>query len=77
MAIINEIKTEEEEAKFMSESERFHANVALERRKYEPTTKEKIFAMMKSLLLRALVMAFLFWIFRRKTQLQPVEKSEL
>jgi len=88
MAIIKEVQTEEEEEEFLEveeenfmtieEQERFFArNVALERAKYEPTAKEKIFSVMKAMALRAAVIFFLFWVFRRNTNMVPAAKSEL
>merc|ERR1711890_178626 len=47
--------------------ERFKRNVALEREKYQPTNAEKFFSFAKALLIRALVVFFLMWVFRRNS----------
>ena len=46
-------------------SEQFREGVALEREKYQPTTMEKIFATMKSIILRALVFYVIMWFLKR------------
>ena len=55
---------DEEGEKTMS-SEQFREGVALEREKYQPTTMEKIFATMKSIILRALVFYVIMWFLKR------------
>ena len=55
---------DEEEEKTMS-SEQFRQGVDKEREKYQPTTMEKIFATMKSIILRALVFYVIMWFLKR------------
>jgi len=77
MAIIKEISKDEDESEVLNKEDYFSRNVQLERAKYEPTAKEKILSVMKAMVLRALVVFFLFWVFRRKTEIAPEGKSEL
>jgi len=44
------------------------AQVAQEREQYQPSTSEKIFSMVKSMLLRAMVIYFIMSLFRRPQQ---------
>jgi len=50
---------------------RFKRNVQLEREKYQPSNAEKIMAFAKALVLRALVVFFLMWVFKRQTLTHP------
>ena len=54
----------DKEEKTMS-SEQFRQGVDKEREKYQPTTMEKIFATMKSIILRALVFYVIMWFLKR------------
>jgi len=47
---------------------RFRADVNLEREKYQPTTMERIFAMGKSIILRAMIFYLILWFFKRNTK---------
>ena len=53
------LPTEAEKEMFKEDMAKFKENVAEERQKYQPTTGEKLFAMAKSLILRAIVLFFI------------------
>jgi hypothetical protein len=44
MALLTELNDKEEEEQFLEQIEEFKKGVAEERKKYEPTTAEKIFS---------------------------------
>jgi len=76
MAVISELNGDQEEIEFLSQQSEFRRNVQKEREKYEPTPREKIFSVAKSLVLRAIVFYFIAWITRR-TMMSKTDKTEL
>jgi hypothetical protein len=44
MAVLEELQNKEEEEEFLEQVEQFKRDVAEERKKYEPSTAEKIFS---------------------------------
>jgi len=66
MAIIEEIKSsQEDEEVFLTETEQFYRDVALEKDKFAPGPLEKFMAVSKAMILRAIMIYFLFWVFRK------------
>ena len=63
--------TEAEKEMFQEDMKKFKADVQEERERYQPTTMEKIFAMVKSLLLRAIIFYFVLWLLRRNSSSRP------
>ena len=57
--------TEAEKQMFEDDMKQFKQDVAQERQRYQPTTREKLFAMAKSLILRAIIFYFILWLLRR------------
>jgi len=73
--IVKELNGDQEEVEFLSQQSEFRRNVQKEREKYEPTPREKIFAVAKSLVLRALLVFFLAWLLR--PMMSKTGKTEL
>ena len=63
----DEEPTEAEKIMLQEDIAKFKEGVAKEREKYQPTAKEKIFAVAKSLILRALVFYLIMWFFKRNS----------
>ena len=61
------LPTEAEKEMFKEDMAKFKENVAEERQKYQPTTGEKLLAMAKSLILRAIVFYLILWLLRRNS----------
>ena len=59
--------TEAQKIMFKEDVDRFKHDVAKEREKYQPTTTEKIFAVVKSVILRALAFYIIMWFMRRNS----------
>ena len=70
------LPTEAEKEMFKEDMAKFKENVAEERQKYQPTTGEKLLAMAKSLILRAIVFYFILWLLRRNSSSRPVPEGE-
>ena len=70
------LPTEAEKEMFKEDMAKFKKNVADERQKYQPTTGEKLLAMAKSLILRAIVLYFILWLLRRNSSSRPVTDGE-
>ena len=68
--------TEAEKEMFKEDMKQFKSDVKQEREKYQPSTREKIFAMVKSLLLRAIIFYFVLWLLRRNSSSRPVPGHE-
>eukprot|EP00092_Neocalanus_flemingeri_P012610 GFUD01013591.1.p1 GENE.GFUD01013591.1~~GFUD01013591.1.p1 ORF type:complete len:151 (+),score=64.94 GFUD01013591.1:132-584(+) len=59
--------TEAEEIMLKEDIAKFKEGVKKEREKYQPTAAEKIFAVMKSIILRALAFYLIMWLFKRNS----------
>ena len=70
------LPTEAEKEMFKEDIAKFKQDVAEERQKYQPTTGEKLLAMAKSLILRAIVLYFILWLLRRNSSSRPVPNEE-
>ena len=70
------LPTEAEKEMFKEDMAKFKKDVAEERQKYQPTTGEKLLAMAKSLILRAIVLYFILWLLRRNSSSRPVPDQE-
>ena len=70
------LPTEAEKEMFKEDMAKFKENVAEERQKYKPTTGEKLLAMAKSLILRAIVLYFILWLLRRNSGSRPDRDGE-
>ena len=70
------LPTEAEKEMFKEDMAKFKENVAEERQKYQPTTGEKLLAMAKSLILRAIVLYFILWLLRRNSSSRPIPEGE-
>ena len=70
------LPTEAEKEMFKEDMAKFKKDVAEERQKYQPTTGEKLLAMAKSLILRAIVLYFILWLLRRNSSSRPVPDEE-
>lgn len=70
------LPTEAEKEMFKEDIAKFKQDVAEERQKYQPTTGEKLLAMAKSLILRAIVLYFILWLLRRNSSSRPVPDQE-
>ena len=70
------LPTEAEKEMFKEDMAKFKENVAEERQKYQPTTGEKLLAMAKSLILRAIVFYFILWLLRRNSSSRPIPEGE-
>ena len=57
--------TEAEKQMFEADMAKFKGDVQQERQRYQPSTSEKLFAMAKSLILRAIIFYFVLWLLRR------------
>ena len=57
--------TEAEKQMFEADMAKFKGDVQQERQRYQPSTSEKLFAMAKSLILRAIIFYFILWLLRR------------
>ena len=68
--------TEAEKEMFQEDMKKFKGDVKQERERYQPTTREKIFAMVKSLLLRAIIFYFILWLLRRNSSSRPVPVND-
>ena len=68
--------TEAEKEMFQEDMKKFKADVQQERERYQPTTREKIFAMVKSLILRAIIFYFVLWLLRRNSSSRPVPDAQ-
>ena len=68
--------SEAEKEMFQEDMKKFKADVRQEREKYQPSTSEKIFAMVKSLLLRAIIFYFVLWLLRRNSSSRPVPDAQ-
>ena len=70
------LPTEAEKEMFKEDMAKFKQDVADERKRYQPTTGEKLLAMAKSLILRAIVLYFILWLLRRNSSSRPVPVEE-
>ena len=70
------LPTEAEKEMFKEDMAKFKENVAEERQKYQPTTGEKLLAMAKSLILRAIVFYFILWLLRRNSSSRSITDGE-
>ena len=61
---------------FEDDMKKFKADVQQERERYQPSTREKIFAMVKSLILRAIIFYFVIWLLRRNSSSRPVPDAQ-
>ena len=68
--------TEAEKEMFQEDMKKFKGDVKQERERYQPSTREKIFAMVKSLLLRAIIFYFVLWLLRRNSSSRPVPVND-
>ena len=68
--------SEAEKEMFQEDMKKFKADVRQEREKYQPSTSEKIFAMVKSLILRAIIFYFVLWLLRRNSSSRPLPSQE-
>ena len=68
--------TEAEKEMFQEDMKKFKADVQQERERYQPSTREKIFAMVKSLILRAIIFYFVLWLLRRNSSSRPLPSQE-
>ena len=68
--------TEAEKEMFQEDMKKFKADVQQERERYQPSTREKIFAMVKSLILRAIIFYFVIWLLRRNSSSRPVPDAQ-
>ena len=68
--------TEAEKEMFQDDMKKFKADVKQERERYQPSTREKIFAMVKSLILRAIIFYFVIWLLRRNSSSRPVPDAQ-
>ena len=59
--------TEAEKIMMAEDKAKFKEGVAKEREKYQPTAAEKIFATMKSIILRALAFFVIMWLVKRNS----------
>eukprot|EP00092_Neocalanus_flemingeri_P025683 GFUD01027844.1.p1 GENE.GFUD01027844.1~~GFUD01027844.1.p1 ORF type:complete len:148 (-),score=45.24 GFUD01027844.1:138-581(-) len=59
--------TEAEKIMLKEDTAKFKEGVRKEREKYQPTAAEKIFATVKSIILRALVFYVIMWFFKRNS----------
>jgi len=59
--------TEAEKIMLQEDIVKFKEGVAKEREKYQPTASEKIFAVVKSIILRALAFYIIMWFFKRNS----------
>ena len=57
--------TEAEKQMFDEDMAKFKGDVQQERQRYQPSTSEKLFAMAKSIILRAIIFYFVLWLLRR------------
>ena len=57
--------TEAEKEIFKEDMQKFKEDVQQERQRYQPSTREKLFAMAKSIILRAIIFYFVLWLLRR------------
>eukprot|EP00092_Neocalanus_flemingeri_P025684 GFUD01027845.1.p1 GENE.GFUD01027845.1~~GFUD01027845.1.p1 ORF type:complete len:171 (+),score=50.24 GFUD01027845.1:58-513(+) len=63
----NDGPTEAEKIMLQEDTAKFKEGVKKEREKYQPTAAEKIFAVAKSIILRALVFYLIMWLFKRNS----------
>ena len=70
------LPTEAEKEMFKEDMAKFKENVAEQRQKYQPTTGEKLLAMAKSLILRAIVFYFILWLLRRNSSSRTITDGE-
>ena len=68
--------SEAEKEMFKEDMKKFKADVKHERERYQPSTGEKIFAIVKSLLLRAIIFYFVLWLLRRNSSSRPLPSQE-
>ena len=68
--------SEAEKEMFQEDMKKFKADVRQEREKYQPSTSEKIFAMVKSLILRAIIFYFVIWLLRRNSSSRLVPDAQ-
>jgi len=68
--------SEAEKEMFKDDMKKFKADVKQERERYQPSTGEKIFAIVKSLLLRAIIFYFVLWLLRRNSSSRPTQSQE-
>ena len=69
--------TEAEKEMFKEGMQKFKEDVQQERQRYQPSTREKLFAMAKSIILRAIVFYFVLWLLRRGSSSRlPVNNDE-
>ena len=68
--------TEAEKEMFQEDMKKFKADVQQERERYQPSTREKIFAMVKSLILRAIIFYFVLWLLRRNSSSRPLNDAQ-
>ena len=68
--------SEAEKEMFKEDMKKFKADVKQERERYQPSTGEKIFAIVKSLLLRAIIFYFVLWLLRRNSSSRPLPSQE-
>jgi len=69
--------TEAEKEMFKEDMQKFKEDVQQERQRYQPSTREKLFAMAKSIILRAIIFYFVLWLLRRGSSSRlPVNNDE-
>jgi len=69
--------TEAEKEMFKEDMQKFKEDVHQERQRYQPSTREKLFAMAKSIILRAIIFYFVLWLLRRGSSSRlPVKNDE-
>ena len=69
--------TEAEKEIFKEDMQKFKEDVQQERQRYQPSTREKLFAMAKSIILRAIIFYFVLWLLRRGSSSRlPVNNDE-
>ena len=66
---------EAEKQMFKEDLERFKENVQQERQKYQPTVTEKLLAVAKSILMRAIIFYVILWLLRRNSHPKNVDNS--
>jgi len=63
--ILEDEATEAEKEMFKEDMKKFKEDVQQERQRYQPSTREKLLAMAKSIILRAIIFYFVLWLLRR------------
>ena len=69
------LPTEAEKQMFKEDLEKFKENVQQERQKYQPTVTEKLLAVAKSILMRAIIFYVILWLLRRNSHPKTVDTN--